>query len=618
MEITSNPFYELRSRLYASAAAGCSLAAEDFRLKRALDAFEPMSKANKVFGKLYAMCSEMISSPEPQKKIFECLALADALAVTQGAFQDNSETKSVSCISDVRMSAVSYRIIQHYKHELKKLVTTSMSYVEELNSESFRRVIRDPRILSSYIDICSYNGSDNSIDGISRIFEEIYGETLIPLLEKSINLENKNATGNQIKYIFRIAGTSQNDLYVRFAQNEDAPANVRIQAITAMSALKENEKLLETLYKTSRGNIKKAALVALSKMNSEIAVPILEKKLSKFSSENVEYVSVSSLPICMEYAKKVYNAVNIENVPEVKEKHSYSDALVMIANKEGMEEYIEKAVLDEVYTVETFLSSVYKPYDKKLNDTLKKIYEKHHTEKSAQLRFMIGLFENPDEIIDIMGDDVEKYDSALVKMICSKYGYNYYSAIDGIRYLPDGKYHINMLTGEWLEIFDSIPDGILNFISSTNHIYDELSLRKEKLKSSERDRIRDATLKRMVTLKDLVNSCAPADAEKVKKAAEKYASAMLEVYPTNTTVDLLYAAAGEIPKGTIAKFITSELKHTRKAMRYYTLKRFELPVSILLDELRFAEENLAEIAKGLGEELIEEQIKEIKRCIENY
>ena len=47
------PFYELRTRLYLSAAAGCSVISEDFRLKRALENFKPLSEANKVLGKLY-------------------------------------------------------------------------------------------------------------------------------------------------------------------------------------------------------------------------------------------------------------------------------------------------------------------------------------------------------------------------------------------------------------------------------------------------------------------------------------------------------------------------------------------------------------------------------------
>ena len=62
MEVKNNPFYELRSRLYATAAAGCSLIAEDFRLSRAIEAFRPTSEANKVFGKLCAMCDSLASS----------------------------------------------------------------------------------------------------------------------------------------------------------------------------------------------------------------------------------------------------------------------------------------------------------------------------------------------------------------------------------------------------------------------------------------------------------------------------------------------------------------------------------------------------------------------------
>ena len=91
MEIKNNPFYELRSRLYACAAAGCGIISEDFRLQRALEAFKPMSEANKVFGKLYAMCQGLITSDDPAAKISDCIALADALAVTQGTFDTGAE-----------------------------------------------------------------------------------------------------------------------------------------------------------------------------------------------------------------------------------------------------------------------------------------------------------------------------------------------------------------------------------------------------------------------------------------------------------------------------------------------------------------------------------------------
>ncbi len=49
------PFYELKNRLYASAATGCGSIGEDFRLKRAYDSFETLSNANNAFAKLYGL-----------------------------------------------------------------------------------------------------------------------------------------------------------------------------------------------------------------------------------------------------------------------------------------------------------------------------------------------------------------------------------------------------------------------------------------------------------------------------------------------------------------------------------------------------------------------------------
>ncbi len=54
MDITK--FYELRTRLYNTAAAGCMTVADDFRLKRAVEDFKPLASVNKAFEKLYALC----------------------------------------------------------------------------------------------------------------------------------------------------------------------------------------------------------------------------------------------------------------------------------------------------------------------------------------------------------------------------------------------------------------------------------------------------------------------------------------------------------------------------------------------------------------------------------
>ncbi len=78
-----SPFYELKNRLYASAAAGCGSISEDFRLKRAVENFETLSKANKAFRKLYDLCDNLLQSENPYTDRPDCIGLADAISVTQ-------------------------------------------------------------------------------------------------------------------------------------------------------------------------------------------------------------------------------------------------------------------------------------------------------------------------------------------------------------------------------------------------------------------------------------------------------------------------------------------------------------------------------------------------------
>ncbi len=117
MDIT--PFYELKNRLYASVAAGCCSISEDFRLKRAVESFEPLSKVNKAFLKLYDMCVSLINSEFPSSEISDCIALADALAVTQGVCKDNSENES-AVKSDTSCAKIPYSELEILCADIRK------------------------------------------------------------------------------------------------------------------------------------------------------------------------------------------------------------------------------------------------------------------------------------------------------------------------------------------------------------------------------------------------------------------------------------------------------------------------------------------------------------------
>ncbi len=61
----TTPIYELRARLRAAGIAGTSLLSEDFRLKRAYEAFKPLETASPVFAKLGQLTTQLLAPDCP-------------------------------------------------------------------------------------------------------------------------------------------------------------------------------------------------------------------------------------------------------------------------------------------------------------------------------------------------------------------------------------------------------------------------------------------------------------------------------------------------------------------------------------------------------------------------
>ncbi|MGN0640728.1 MAG: hypothetical protein ACI4JT_07225, partial [Oscillospiraceae bacterium] len=137
-------FYELRERLYNTAAAGCMTVSEDFRLKRAVDDFKPLGEANKAFAKLFSLCEKLLAAEKPESVIADCIALCDALAVTQGAFADNSAAARADGVyptAEKPASAIS---------AITAMISKSDTDLWKLSDE-YRDTLRDPRVISVFI-----------------------------------------------------------------------------------------------------------------------------------------------------------------------------------------------------------------------------------------------------------------------------------------------------------------------------------------------------------------------------------------------------------------------------------------------------------------------------------
>ena len=80
------PLYEVKERLQNCLLAGLSLIDEDFRLKRAVEQFAPLSSLSPVFGKIQAGLLKLLN-PETSDRggvLMDCLALLSAVCYCKG------------------------------------------------------------------------------------------------------------------------------------------------------------------------------------------------------------------------------------------------------------------------------------------------------------------------------------------------------------------------------------------------------------------------------------------------------------------------------------------------------------------------------------------------------
>ncbi len=288
-------FYELRTRLYNAAAAGCMTVSEDFRLKRAVEDFKPLAEANKAFAKLYSLCGELLSSDKPERVIPDCIALADALAVTQGIFADNSETTPAEGIfapTEKPASALA---------AVEALIHKGSAELWKLPKE-YKDTLRDPRVIFAFLNELETGRSNENFNVFCEIMCGICGKALVPALKATVK-----ETGRQLQYIVKISGDEENEFFRELAQDENTPEKVRLAAISVLSCSQENGALLAELYNTGKAKVKQAALLAMAEMDAPEAEPIFEKLLENYEKNRKtlgEAIIASSGKACTEFVRK--------------------------------------------------------------------------------------------------------------------------------------------------------------------------------------------------------------------------------------------------------------------------------------------------------------------------
>lgn len=508
-----NTFYDLRIRLYATAAAGCGLIAEDFRLKRALEAFKPMSEVNKVFGRLYQMCEKLFDTEGTAGKLADCIALADALAVTQGNFLDKSdclEQENKICLKTQTIPNRYLTEIQDMLLERRLDIDTQHSLRKNMD------VFLEPRVFPCFIQ--SLKRESKTLRDMADVLFPPLGDGLIPILKEQIDFETsgaKNNTDFYVKLIAKLYGEKENDWYIEVAENAEYPQSIRSAAVWALGRSEKNsEKLLE-LYKTQKGKVKNATIFELARLNPPEAEVIWKKLTEKYKDSYIDFIAWSKSDICAEFVRqRVYEIIeqfeadyNEGNGGKKRVGLWYHDGI----NKTGMS-WIRKTIGRKYQLEDCFhlFAEKYKyittmaPYpeshggswkyaineklienlledDVRYSEMIKNLYQKHK-EFYFHARFVLALKETKEAALEDYWDEMHKqralvlfilvflkYDSSTKKYFISWTNLAHLSGIGKELYQSDTVF----AKERKLELFDTFPERLISFAQETNYFIEE-------------------------------------------------------------------------------------------------------------------------------------------------
>lgn len=292
MDIT--PIYELRERLRAAMIAGTNLLPEDFRLKRAVEAFAPLEQAAPVFAKIGQLSRSLLEpgQTDPAGLLLDAITLVDAVLCTQGAVAadggNDLERLGGPGKADLVVNAP-YSVLNALTEALTSSGSGHFAYVSETHQEH-PELFRDYRVKAALVR--ALGASYGELAGLAEVWlKEDRDPSLLPLLKKGFDPEGKREMVRRVWVMEAVAPREATPFFTE--QLENAKKEVRQALIYSLRNLPENEELLWDLEKTEKGNNKKAVYYALADMDSAGAERFFAEMCAAKPQEAMQYLLYS-------------------------------------------------------------------------------------------------------------------------------------------------------------------------------------------------------------------------------------------------------------------------------------------------------------------------------------
>ncbi len=292
MDLT--PLYELRERLRAGAIAGAALAADDFRLARALEGLAPLEKASPVFAKLGQLARSVLA-PDCQDRagaLLDAITLCDAVLTTQGAVAVPGELEALPPrAGGTALTNAPYSVVAPLVEALTTSGSGHYSTVVDTH-ETHPELFSDYRVRDALVKALGAKYAELADTAGQWLCQE--DKSILPLLTQGFDPAGEKEMARRVQVIDTIAGGSLNDWYI--SQLEGAKKQVRVMLIYALRHCPENLELLLKLAKTEKYDNKDAARWALARIQNPGALPFWREMMEADLIENGRFFMASNSP----------------------------------------------------------------------------------------------------------------------------------------------------------------------------------------------------------------------------------------------------------------------------------------------------------------------------------
>lgn len=254
MNIT--PVYELRTQLRAAAIAGTSLLSENFRLKKAMENFAPLSSTSPVFSKIYEMTGTLLQSGSPNQ-LLDTITLVDSVITTLGTVE------SAGAPEPLDLAESPAGIVEIPCSELS-VVINAFTGVKGGTLNAPPEIFRDYRVMP-YLKAAlgmSAGLADTAVDILINM-----GQPVLSMLKKDFDPKGKKEMQRRLHIIETIGGKDENAFYLE--QIPHSEKDLRRLLIYCLRFDESNIELLIEFTKTEKGRIRDAAFCALGTMEND-------------------------------------------------------------------------------------------------------------------------------------------------------------------------------------------------------------------------------------------------------------------------------------------------------------------------------------------------------------